>query len=280
MNNLPASEMPNIDALLGAAGVGVRAAGYFDFDGDDLRERWITVRQRELEKLRLYILTQSKTRVRLIPLGTLDNNLPAFTTLDEEQTPPVVLVDNGVQAWHLLRDAGSAEPVVQPVALAQVYPNRFNIAVQAIEEALWAGGDPVAARSALNALADYPGLTCEGSYTCDHYYYLLGLANELYGDELPAVEAYLILWRDYARSPYTTLARLKLVGLALPVGPTATVSPTITPTISGTPGTPTPSATGPTPTPGGPTLTPSPTPTPTLEDGSYPMPSATDDPYS
>lgn len=280
VNALPASELANIDALLTAAGVSVRAAGYFDFDGDDLRERWITVRHRELEKLRLYILTQSKTRVRLIPLGTLDNNLPAFTYLDEEQSPPVVLVDNGVQAWQLLRDAGSAEPVVQPVELAQVYPNRFNIAVQAIEDELWAGGDPYEARSALTVLADYPGLTCAATFTCDHYYYLLGLANELYGDELPAVEAYLILWRDYARSPYTTLARLKLAGLALPVGPTATVAPTITPTTSGTPATPTPSATGPTPTPGGPTLTPSLTPTVTPEDGSYPIPSATDDPYS
>ena len=260
----------------------LRASGYFDFDGDGLGERWITLRHRPLEKLRLYILTQSKSKVRLIPLGTLDNNLPEFSYLDEEQVPPVVLVDGGVQAWRMLRDADSANPAIVPVQLAKVYPNRFNEAVQAIEAEFWEGGDPFIARSALYALADYPGLTCEGSYTCDHYYYLLGLANELYGDELPAVEAYLYLWRNYSRSPYTSLARLKLAGLALPVGPTATVSPTITPTISGTPPTPTPTTSGTAATPTQGINTPTPTWTATPEDGSYPFttPTATLDPYS
>ena len=162
-----------------------------------------------------------------------------------------------------LRDSGSAEPVIEPVVLQTVYPNRFNNAVLAIENELWNGGDPIEARSALTVLADYPGLTCEGSYTCDHYYYLLGLSNELYGDEQPAVDAYLQVWRDYARSPYTTLARLKLEGLALPVGPTGTVTATPSPTTSGTPATLTPTRT-PTPTLDGATQ-PTDTPSPTLD---------------
>jgi len=223
----------------------------------------------------------------LIPLGTLDNNLPEFSYLAEEPVPPVVLVDGGVQAWRLLRDEGSAKPVLEPVQLATEYPNRFDEAVQAIAAEFWESGDPLTARAALNSLADYPGLTCAATYTCDHYYYLLGLANELYGDELSAVEAYLVLWRDYARSPYTTLARLKLAGLALPVGPTATPSPTITPTLSGTPPTltPTTSGTPPTPTPttsgAPPTPTQRPTWTPTPDDGSYPYATPTPaNPYS
>lgn len=280
VDKLPASELVRIDEIFTQAGVSVRASGYFDFDGDDLRERWITIRHRPLEKLRLYVIAQSRNQVRLIPLGTLDNNLPEFSYLNEDQVPPVVLVDGGVQAWRMLRDEGSANPVFEPVQLAKEYPNRFNDAVQAIEDEFWAGGDPFTARTALNALADYPGLTCTATFTCDHYYYMLGLTNELYGDDILAVEAYLVLWRDYARSPYTTLARLKLAGLALPVGPTATVTPTITPTTSGTPPTPTASSTASTPTTGA--TTPTPTRTPTPEGGSYPIstPTATDDPYS
>lgn len=280
VDKLPASELPRIDEILNQAGVSVRAAGYFDFDGDDQRERWITLRHRPLEKLRLYVLAQSRSQVRLVPLGTLDNNLPVFSYLDEDQIPPVVLVDNGVQAWRMLRDEGSADPAFEPVQLAKEYPNRFNDAVQTIEDDFWAGGDPFSARTALNALADYPGLTCAATFTCDHYYYLLGLTNELYGDDILAVEAYLVLWRDYARSPYTTLARLKLAGLALPVGPTATVTPAVAPTTSGTPPTSTASNTAPTPTTGA--TTPTPTRTPTPEGGSYPIPTptATDDPYS
>ncbi len=59
--------------------------------------------------------------------------------------------------------------------------------------------------------------------------------------ERQAVEAYLTLWRNYSRSPFTTMARLKLKGegiaLTTPVPLTATPSPT--PTITGTPPTPT-----------------------------------------
>jgi hypothetical protein len=279
LNELPASDLPEAGALLTSYGASLRASGYFDFDGDGSRERWLTLRHRPLEKLSLYILTQSKTHVRLIPLGTLDNNLPEFTYLDEEQAPPVVLIDNS-RALRMLRDSGSAEPVIEPVVLQTIYPNRFNNAVLAIENELWNGGDPFEARSALTVLADYPGLTCEGSYTCDHYYYLLGLANELYGDEQLAVDAYLQLWRVYARSPYTTLARLKLEGLALPVGPTGTVTATSSPTPSGTPPTPTPTRT-PTPTLDGATQ-PTATPSPTLDPNApyiYYTPTP-DDPYS
>jgi hypothetical protein len=63
--------------------------------------------------------------------------------------------------------------------------------------------------------------------------------------ESQAVEAYLTLWRNYSRSPFTIMARLKLKGegisVATPV-PSGTPSPTPspTPTITGTPPTPTP----------------------------------------
>jgi len=41
---------------LKSAGVPTNSSGFFDFDGDDIRERWFTVRHRPLEKLELWIL--------------------------------------------------------------------------------------------------------------------------------------------------------------------------------------------------------------------------------
>ena len=150
----------------------LRASGYFDLDGDGLGERWITLRHRPLEKLRLYILTQSKSKVRLIPLGTLDNNLPEFSYLDEEQVPPVVLVDRGARRPGAC--CGMQILPIQPSyrsSWRRFTPTGSMKLSRRSKPSFREGGDPFIARSALYALADYPGLTCEGSYTCDHYYY-------------------------------------------------------------------------------------------------------------
>jgi hypothetical protein len=117
-------------------------------------------------------------------------------------------------------------------------------------------------------LEKYPGLLCKGDWSCDPYYYLLGLSSELAGDENGAIDAYLRIWWDYSISPYTTIARLKMLGeAALPSQtPTSTQtgSPiaTGTPTVTGTPPTSTLTPTG-TNTPD-PNTTPTETPTPTV----------------
>jgi hypothetical protein len=110
-------------------------------------------------------------------------------------------------------------------------------------------------------LADDPGLLCKPTWSCDEYYYLLGLASELAGDEVSAVQAYQRLWLDYSKSPYTTMARLKLQITDTPftpVTPSTTPSPTLSPmatqttttlTVTGTSGTPTATVTSATTTP-------------------------------
>ena len=44
-------------------------------------------------------------------------------------------------------------------------------------------------------------------WSCDEYYYLLGLAAELAKNPKDAIDAYLNLWRNYTRSRFTTMAR-------------------------------------------------------------------------
>jgi hypothetical protein len=158
------------------------------------------------------------------------------------------------------------------VPLRKEYPNKFFLPLAALERALFLGQDPERIKDDLKNLKDYPGLLCAPTWSCDSYYYLWGLAAELAGDEQKAVAAYHRLWQDYSRSPFTTLARLKLEGSGVvqTAAPTASATPTLgTPAATvtlGTPlaatGTPTPTL-SPTPTVTGtpPTATPSATPT-------------------
>jgi len=150
-------------------------------------------------------------------------------------------------------------------------------------QALFRGEDLQKILDTLLGLQKYPGLLCQSTFSCDEYYYLLGLTNELLGNERAAIDAFLQLWRDYSKSPFTTLARLKLARsiepptetptatlTAYPTGlltPGATLFPTLTPRPIGsvTPGA-TPTAT----TPGGVQ------PTPTT--GAYPYPGITPEP--
>jgi hypothetical protein len=128
--------------------------------------------------------------------------------------------------------------------------------VEKARQALFIDGkDPRAVKADLLALQVYPGLLCKATFSCDLYYYLLGLSSELAGDKHGAVDSYLRLWSDYSKSPYALMARLKLEGPALRLSPTPTSRPG-TQTITPVPGI----TTTPTPTPNR-TVTNTPTPT-------------------
>lgn len=246
-------------------GVSPTASGFFDFDGDDQAERWFTTRYRERYKNEFWILAEDELGVQAIQVMTVESIPPSLTVLEEDyiaeeslDLQPAAFLDNAYAfTMERLPDTGVAYLV--PVPLRAEYPSKFILPLQAAREALLNGGDADEIQTDLENLADFPGLLCRATWTCDEYYYYLGLAAELNGDERAAVEAYHRLWLDYANSPFTTLARLKLSG-----EPVATAAPLPSATaIPVTPATPSASATGPTPT--GPTPTaPTPTgPTPT-----------------
>jgi hypothetical protein len=252
-------------ALLNEAGVGYRASGYYDLDGDGTREVWFTVRHRPGEKLELWVLVAHLEGIAALQFGEIETNLPAFTVYDKDQLPPVILLNDRL-AFQIHRVMDTREPFLTYFELPKYYPDRFRDGVKSAMKDLFNGEAPKTVQKTLLDLKDFPGLLCRNTWTCDEYYYLLGLASELASDRPAAIDAYVRLWWDYSKSPYTTMARLKLMGEArgvTPVPPTATLS-IPTPTLSGTPATPTgtPTTTG---TP--PTSTPTPTPshTATLE---------------
>ena len=255
---IPADEYPEALTQLWEAGVTQRTTGYFDFDGDDVKESWFTVRHRAGEKLEFWILMPYKDGIKAIFVDSLEFNRPELSLYDEEEYPPTVLIDNSI-AFRIERIPGSLIPYLTRPALPQLYPDRFQNGVDAARQALLSGGDARQIYQDLLALQTTPGLLCRSRWTCDEYYYLLGLAAELAKNPKDAIDAYLNLWRNYTRSPFTTMARLKLIWTGVTPTPTVTKTPTITPVITLTPGTPTATFAG---TPVTPTITPTPTRTP------------------
>ena len=221
------------------------ASGYADFDREGTAERWVTIRHRPLETLDFWILAETKDGPRAVRVDWVDVNRPiqqiaSLGDAPEEELPAVIRLDNE-RLFSMKRQVGSLFPVIAWLK-PEKFMNRFERELLAAEQDLMSGGDPAEIAKRLTNLATYPGLLCKPTWSCDRYYYLTGLAHEMANLERQAVEAYLTLWRNYSRSPFTTMARLKLKGegisLATPIPLTTTPSPT--PTITGTPATPTP----------------------------------------
>ncbi len=271
----------NAFVTLTQGGLNPNASGYFDFDGDGERERWFTTRHRPRQLSEFWILARAASGWAALRVDTVEAIPPQLETLDEAYIAeegltlqPAAFLENRL-AFTMRRAPVSQQPYLVQVPLRKEYPNKFFLPLAALERGLFLGHDPKGIKQDLQNLQDYPGLLCAPTWTCDSYYYLLGLAAELSGDEKAAVAAYHKLWQDYSRSPFTVMARLKLEGSgfshtatptpsATPGAPTITGTPTIgpslTPTFTGTPptatpGTPTITGTPPTATPGTPTVT-------------------------
>jgi hypothetical protein len=274
IDGLPVSQFSQAVDLLWKSGVTLRASGFYDFYGTKENLRWFTVRHHPFEKLQFWILAASPDRIQALYVASIDSNEPTLTvqetTQDSGGQSPVVWLDD-VAAFSLQRDPDTLAPYLTYYPQAYHWPNRFDEGLQATRQALFAGSPPSRVVQQLLDLQTNPGLLCAPYWTCDPYYYLLGLANELAGNKSAAIDAYLRVWRDYSNSPYTTMVRLKVSG--------ASVQPSITPASSQTPlataiqsetATATPTLTG---TP--PTETPTPTETLTPTPSETPTPSAT-----
>ncbi len=246
-------------SLLQEGGVTLRTSGYFDFDSDGQTDRWLVLRHHPTEKLEFWILVQKETSIAGLFAGIVESNQPGVAYVDSPGDPPIVSIET-LTTLRLINPGSSTDPFlefVEPEVIFSVDRTRQSLAT--IENALLGGADTGPLRDELVVIGDSPFFTCDYQ-NCPRFFYLLGLTNELSGAERQAVEAYLELWREFPFSPFTTLARIKLLGTAVQASatptaiPTRTDTPTITPTITGTLPTATPTPTGTLPT-GTPTQT-------------------------
>jgi hypothetical protein len=271
VETLSREEYPLAPQILADAGVMIRAAGFFDFDNDGETERWLLVRHQPGSAVELWILAPFESGLRALFVTPMDSDQARFSFVEPVDDPPVVSISPELYLRYT-KTGAAGEPVAQIVTpeitfSADVTQQRLA----EIQSALFAGGDPAQLQEQLVALEQEPFFTC--SYQlCPRYWYLLGLASELAGDETSAIAAYLQLWRDYLGHPFVSLARLRLAGPALRPGPTATLTRTPFPTrAASTPfrtSTPTSTSTS----SGGAAGQPAPTPSPSSTTESYPAP--------
>ena len=267
VSSLPASEAPTIGTYLWDIGVAQRASGYYDFDADGTTERWLTVQHRPGEKLEFWILSPHLQGISALRVAVVESDRPELIVYQQGEVPPVLILD-GETAFQMHRRPDDLTPYLSHPELPQFYPNRFEEALRPIINDLLGGEDPAEVRQRLLALPESPGLLCTATWSCDQYYYMLALASELAGNPQAATDTLLQLWWDYSRSPYTTMARMRLkVPLITPtLSPTLTntVQVTLTPTVTGTPPTATPTL--------DPNITLTPTLTATVSATPYPPP--------
>lgn len=263
-------------SFMNRMGVIRRSTGYFDFDGDGSKEFWFALQHRAGEKLEVWALFPHGDRLDALQLQQVEDQSPSFSYYDALSVPPVVLL-NQRQAFRVLRSPGDRRPYIEAVELPRYYPDKFKETVAELEMELFEGAAADQIYRSLLDLQKFPGLLCRATWSCDRYIYLLGLAAELSGDQNAAVAAYYRLWMDYSKSPFTTMARLKLRSLSTPTftpTPTFTQTPTLTPSPTITPFVPTmPLPTAATPTTG--PFTPTSAPLPTQPSGTtspYPAP--------
>lgn len=260
--------------ILKDAGVLIRSSGFFDFDNDGVTERWFILRQTPTSIPEFWILLKTSEGIKALFVDQIEDNRPQISFLEPIEEPPIVQVGTSITFVLQHQDAPTEVTIkfVKPVRTFSVDLTEDKL--NEIEAALLNGADPADMRQELLDLKGSSFFTCN-FIICPKFLYLLGLANELSGNQREAVNQYLELWRGFPSSPFTTMARIKLEGETLP----STATPTPTPTNTRTPTiTPTPTGTLPTATP---TETPTFTPTVTeTQEGGYPPPNLTPSPTS
>lgn len=242
------------------AGMETRVSGYFDFDGDGLADRWMSVRPRPTDKLEFWVLLcapQGGVQAFFIQIYEVNQPEPFYAA--EPSQPPVVQLENG-KGFIFQRLAGDEEISLTFVDVGYTLPGIIPDGITQNQQALLSGADPAQVIRSLLALQASPRFLgdCRALSICDEFYYTLGLAYELNGsDEMDTLGAYLYLWRDQPKSPYTQIVRLRLE--LRPIPPTSTRTPTPTRTETEPPD---PNIT--------PSVTPTPTETATPTDSAYP----------
>ncbi len=246
--NSSLSDPTEVLEYLQFAGVETRASGYFDFDGDGVQDRWTSIRPRPTEKLEFWVLLRApQSSVQAFFIQIYEVNLPQPFYAAAPSQPPVVQLENG-KGFIFQQQPGDQETRLRFVDVGYTLPTIIPDGIQQNQQALYSGADPAQVIQSLLALQTSPRFLgdCRALSICDQFYYTLGLAYELSGNETDTLGAYLYLWRDQPKSPYTQMARLKLE--LRPMPPTATRTPTPTRTETEAPD---------------PNVTPSVTPTPT-----------------
>jgi hypothetical protein len=267
---IPPDQMDRAADALKQYGIVLRSSSVFDFDGDGEEERWFLVRHRESQKLEFWVLARATGGMRALFVEVTDSADPKPHYHDPEEVPKVVQIRQHA-GFLMERLPTTGEPFITHVDV-EFIPTTFTLdTLNRAERALFTGENPAQVADMLSRLVkDTSKFNCTNYRICDRYFYTVGLAYELSGQETEAIDWYVKLWWEHIQSPYTIMARLKLATL-----PTRTPTPSRTPTATRTLD---PNATRPPTATRTPTADPNATRTltPTITNTSEPYPQQTD----
>lgn len=227
---IPPTDYDQASTYLLQFGVTIRASGLFDFENNGKPERWFLVRHKPLDALEFWILAPTPDSIQALFIDTseINKSLPYYH--EPIETPPIVQIKMK-EGFILHRVPITLAPYIEHVSV-EFTPNTYTKdTLQSAINALFTGEAPDKVLKTLEALQKSPEFNCLNYRICDKFYYTLGLAYELTGDNLDAIDAYVQLWWENVENPYTTMARLKLVATPyITRTPTRTPTRTITPT--------------------------------------------------
>src|SRR4030042_1622198 len=192
-------------------GVTIRSNGPFDFDLDGEDERWMIIQPNPGTKLEFWILSKMVDGVQAVFVQVLEGteSLPYYH--EPIGSPPVVQFELQ-KGFIFKRLLDTLEAYIEWVDVEYSRPTIIlDGYIQAIN-ALLDGADPKGIQDTLLELLNSPRFKgdCIAFNICDQFHYILGVVYDLNGEEGNALDQYLWVWRNYGKSLYTTLARLKL----------------------------------------------------------------------
>jgi tetratricopeptide (TPR) repeat protein len=212
-DRIPAEAYPAALDLLREEGVPILAEGVFDFDGDGVYDQWAVVRHPGQSNLEFWALVNGADGPQALYVADSATTTPRLEYAERRGLPRVVILDRS-HAFRVTWTSGTAHILATDTVAydpTTSHCHQLNRATaRDLANQLIGGGDPSTVATWLLGLAG-PACAEFGDLTdSDSYYYSLGLAYELAGNEQAAIEAYLELWRRFPSSPYTIMARSKL----------------------------------------------------------------------
>lgn len=216
IHNASSEQWLRMKAYLTDAGVSVKSSGFFDFDKNDQMDQWLVVHLPGVDANQFWLVTQTKSDPQGLFVTEISGTRPTMRHFDDYNLGLTTEVDaKTVFSLAWLKIAGKPyiekrtptpqkeeyEPSEEETFLAQ--------ALERIHADLLLGENPEEIRAQLLAMQQTPAFDCR-RLDCDKFYYLLGLSNELAGDQQNAIKNYLQVWQDYPYSFFTIMARIKL----------------------------------------------------------------------
>ena len=226
--------------FLQAHGVIIRSSGLFDFDKEGQTERWMIIQPKAEAKLEFWILSRMQTGVQAVFVQVFEagESLPFYH--EPAGSIPVIQLELH-KGFVFKRLPDTQEAYIQFVDVEYSRPTIIRDGYEKALNALMTGTDPVTIRDTLLELYKSPRFMgdCIAFNVCDQFHYTLGLVYDLIGEEGNAIDQYLWVWRNYGKSSYALMARVKLNYFPLPTYtrtpiPTSTSIPTRTPTATRT----------------------------------------------